>query len=374
MSLTKDRYTSLDVLRGLTIALMIIVNTPGSWSTIYEPFEHSAWHGFTITDLVFPTFLFVVGNSMSFSLKKYTTDHSSFIRKLVIRSLLIFFIGVFLNAFPFIFRSETGNWQFINLQDVRIPGVLQRIALCYFIAGLLIHFLKTRSVLVVSAILLLGYWAVMYFFGDAGDPYALEHNAELKLDLAIFRPENIYHGYGIPFDPEGILSTIPAVVNVIAGYFTGLFIQRSKSKNQLFLTLLIAGILACIVAKVWDIWFPINKPIWTSSYVIYTVGWDLLILSFLILIIELLHFKKWTYFFEVFGRNPLFIYILSGIIITVFGLIPLGDSSLQGYIYTNAFLSWLTPYNASLLFAISYMLLLWLIGWFMDRKSIYIKV
>jgi len=370
----KNRYISLDVLRGLTIALMIMVNTPGDWNNIYAQFEHSVWHGFTITDLVFPTFLFVVGNAMSFSIKKIQDRDSTYLLKLFKRSFIIFIIGLALNAFPFFYRAESGNWEIINFWDVRFFGVLQRIAFCYLTAGLLVKYLNVRNISIIGGFLLLLYWGLMYFFGDSVDPYSLTGNASLKLDLAIFRPENLYHGFGIPFDPEGFLSTIPAIVNVLAGYLVGLYIQKTKNRSKAFYALLVMGLVALILAQVWDIWFPINKPIWTSSYVIYSTGWDLVVLSMLILFIEILNFKKWIYFFIVFGRNPLFIYILSGIIIGLFDLIHINGESLQMIIYDNLFLSWLDPINASLLFAVFYMLLLWLIALIMDRKQIYIKV
>ncbi|AVR45134.1 DUF5009 domain-containing protein [Christiangramia fulva] len=375
MTNVKERYLALDILRGLTIALMIVVNTPGSWETIYGPFEHSAWHGFTITDLVFPTFLFVIGNAMSFSLRKYEAKgESAFLKKLFKRTLIIFLIGLFLNGFPFIYRDAQEGWQLMNFADIRIMGVLQRIALCYMFAGLLIRYLKIKPVLIIGAALLLIYWWLMYYFGDPGDPYSLKGNAELKLDLFFFDPENLYHGYGIPFDPEGLLSTIPAIVNVIGGYVAGIFIQKSGNNFTTVWKLALGGIVLLAVALIWDPAFPINKPIWTSSYVLYTIGWDLLILGALIFITEVLNFKKGAYFFEVFGRNPLFIYILSGIIIEIIGLIHIGGESLKVIIYENLFLSWLSALNASLLFAICYMLLLWLIALWMDKRSIYIKV
>lgn len=371
----KERYLALDILRGLTIALMIIVNTPGSWDTIYAPFMHSAWHGFTITDLVFPTFLFVIGNAMSFSFRKFESrGESAFLIKLFKRSFLIFIIGLFLNAFPFVYKGISGEWHLIDFEKIRIMGVLQRIAICYMLAGLLIRYLNIKSLTGIGALLLLIYWGVMYYFGDPVDPYSLQGNAALKLDLLIFSPENLYHGFGIPFDPEGLLSSIPGIVNIIGGYLAGIFIQRSGNKFPTVWKLTLIGVVLIGVSLIWDIYFPINKPIWSSSYVVYTIAWDLIILAALILITEILHFKKGAYFFEVFGRNPLFIYILSGLIIVILGLIPIQDTNLKTIIYQNVFLSNFNPYNASLAFAICYMLLLWMIGLWMDKKSIYVKV
>jgi len=371
----KQRYLALDVLRGLTIALMILVNTPGSWSTIYAPFRHAAWHGFTITDLVFPAFLFAVGNAMSFSLKKYSSrGNSEFYKKILKRTFLIFLIGLFLNAFPFVYRDASGDFVLMNFQDMRIMGVLQRIALCYFFAAFIIHFLKIKASIIFSVFVLLGYWAIMFFFGEGEDPYSLTGNAALKFDLIFLRPENLYKGYGIPFDPEGLLSTLPAIVNVIAGYVAGVFIQKSGNTISTIWKLTAAGLILVVLAQIWDIWFPINKPIWTSSYVLLSVGWVMVILAALILIVEIFNIKKWTYFFEVFGRNPLFIYVLSGLVVMLMNIILINGVGSKTYIYNNYFLSWLTDYNASLLFATCYMLLMWLIGYFLDKRKIYIKV
>ncbi|HSP82255.1 MAG TPA: hypothetical protein VLN72_00830 [Gillisia sp.] len=371
----KERFLALDVLRGLTIALMILVNTPGSWSTIYAPFRHAAWHGFTITDLVFPSFLFAVGNAMSFSLKKYALQgNSTFLKKVFKRTILIFAVGLFLSAFPFVYRDGNGELVLKNLQNMRIMGVLQRIALCYFLAALIIHYFKLKASLILSVVILIFYWAVMYFFGNPEDPYNLTGNAALKFDLAVFRPENLWKGFGIPFDPEGLLSTLPAIVNVIAGYAAGVFIQKSGNTFTTIWKLTAAGLLLVIAAQVWNIWFPINKPLWTSSYVLLSTGWVMVLLAALILVIEVWRFKAWTYFFEVFGRNPLFIFVLSGLVVMLMNIILINGIASKTYIYNNFFLSWLSSYNASLLFATCYMVFMWLIGYIMDKRNIYIKV
>ena len=371
---SRERYQALDVLRGMTIALMILVNTPGSWSTIYAPFKHAAWHGFTITDLVFPTFLFVVGNAMSFSMKKFKNQDSSvFLKKVFKRTILIFLIGLFLNAFPFFHWAE-GKLVLNDLSSLRIMGVLQRIALCYLFASLIVRYVGIKGSVVIGTGLLLAYWGILWFFGDPANPFGLEGNAALKFDLFFIPAENLYQGFGIPFDPEGLSSTLPAIVNVLAGYVAGIFIQRSGNSYPTIIWLAVVGVVFLLIAKIWDIVFPINKPIWTSSYVVLTIGWDLVLISGLIWIIEILKFKKWTYFFEAFGRNPLFIYALSGMIIALLSIIFVNGESLKAIIYENAFLSWLSDYNASLLFAISYVFLLWVIGYWMDKKKIYIKV
>lgn len=369
-----SRYLSLDVLRGLTVALMIVVNSPGDWGAIYPPFRHAQWHGFTITDLVFPTFLFVVGNAMSFSLKKLKeAGDAAFLKKVFIRTLIIFGIGLFLNYFPFI-EYNNGELVFKNILNLRIWGVLQRIAVCYFFGSLIVYYFNTRVTIFISTVILLAYWAVLYYFGIPGNPYSLEGNAVAFVDLALLPAQNLYHGFGISFDPEGLLSTFPAVVNVILGFLAGKFIKKYGNNTSTVVKLAAAGILLLTIAQVWNTAFPINKPIWTSSYVLYTVGWDLLVIAVLMLVIEIFSVKKWTCFFEVFGKNPLFIYALSIMLIKFIYLIKIDGVSLGIIIYNFLFVSWLEDKNASLLFALTYMLLLWAIGYAMDKRKIYIKV
>lgn len=371
----QERYLSLDVLRGLTIALMIVVNTPGDWSNVFSPLLHADWHGFTITDLVFPTFLFVVGNAMSFSMKKMEKmSQGAFLKKVFKRAALIFLIGWGLNAFPFFETNETGGVSMIDWSAVRLLGVLQRIALCYLIASLVLYYIGKRGAIIFSILSLLGYWGVLYFFGNPEDPYSLEGNAALKLDLWLIGAKNLYTGEGIPFDPEGVLSTWPSVVNVIAGFLAGKFIQQIGNNKRTVKALLLAGLIAVGFSVIWDLAFPINKKIWTSSYVLLTVGLDLIVLGFLVLIIEVQKFNKWTYPLEVFGRNPLILYIFAWLVIDIMYTIPVGENSLKGAIYSGLFTSWLGPKTASFLFAIAYMSLIWCIGYVMDKRKIYIKV
>ena len=370
---SSQRYLALDVLRGLTVALMILVNTPGSWGAIYAPFKHAPWHGFTLTDLVFPTFLFVVGNAMSFSMRKFRSQPEQyFLKKVIKRSALIFLIGLFLSAFPFVYR-EGGELFLKDLTQMRVMGVLQRIALCYLFASLMLRYLGTRANIVISVLILFLYWLIMYLFGAAGEPFSREGNAALKFDLLVFPPENLWSGFGFPFDPEGLLSTFPAIVNVVAGYLAGKFIQGSGNNMKTVIRLFLAGIAFVLLGEFWDLYFPINKPLWTSSYVLLTIGWDLVLISCLIWLTEVFGFRR-TYFFEVFGKNPLFIYVLSGLIVMILNVILIEGMTLKSWLYRKIYLSWLTDYNASLGFAISYVILLWVIGYWLDKKKIYIKV
>ncbi|SOD12493.1 acyltransferase family protein [Pedobacter xixiisoli] len=370
----QNRYLSLDVLRGLTVALMIVVNTPGDWSNIYAPLKHSDWHGFTSTDWVFPTFLFVVGNALSFSINKMgQMSASRFLSKVFKRTSIIFLIGLFLNGFPF-FHYEEDKIVFNNLLDIRLWGVLQRIAVCYCLASLMVYFFKKTTVVVSSIAILFGYWAILYFFGDQPDPYSLEGNAIGKVDLAYLPAKNIYKHYPIPFDPLGLLSTLPAIVNVIAGYFTGLFIQKNGNNLSSVWRLTIAGVAIVFISMLWDVYFPINKPLWTSSYVLCSLGYDLIIIALLMLLIEIWQMKNWVYFFEVFGKNPLFIYVLAWLVISAMAVIRIDGKPLKGIVYKAGFADWLTPINASLWFAVVYMLAMWVVGIILDKKKVYVKV
>ncbi|MBS1681494.1 MAG: DUF5009 domain-containing protein [Bacteroidetes bacterium] len=365
-----ERYLSVDVLRGLTVTLMIIVNTPGNWDTTFAPLLHANWHGFTPTDLVFPTFLFVVGNAMSFSLEKYAAQGTTpFMLKIFKRTALIFLLGFLMYWFPFV-HQENGNLVFNSISNTRIMGVLQRIALGYCIASLILFYWKDRGALWFSAIALLGYWLILYSFGD----YTLEGNAGLKLDKLILGDNHLYHGEGIAFDPEGILSTLPSIVNVIAGYLTGKFIQKKGNSFETIGTLMVYGALLLLAALTWNMVFPINKKLWTSSFVLYTTGLDLLILPILIFIIDIKKVNKWTYFFEVFGRNTLFVYILSETAIIFLWIFTINGVSIVRWLYETIYSPLAGAYLGSLLFAITWTLICWLVGYALDKKKIYIKV
>lgn len=375
MAETQARYLALDVFRGMTICFMIIVNCPGSWEHVYGPLLHADWHGFTPTDLVFPSFLFAVGNAMAFVMHKYEQQPGSvFWTKILKRTIIIFLLGYLMYWFPFFQEAEGGGLELKPISHTRIPGVLQRIALCYFFASIIVHYGSKKFAFWFSVFALFAYWAISWVFGDAGDPYSLTGNAGLKLDLFLLGENHLYHGEGVAFDPEGLLSTLPSIVNVIAGYFAGDFLRRNGNNYESIAKLMIAGAVLLLFAFIWDLAFPINKKIWTSSFALLTIGLDLLILPILIYIIEIYNRRKWTYFFVVFGRNPLFIYLLADVLLTTMIMIPVGDTHLQNWLYTKVFGSLAGPVLASFLFAFFYMLLNWVVGYFMDRKRIYIKV
>ena len=370
MSLSSNRYLSLDVFRGMDVALMIVVNSLGSSNT-YGPLLHAGWNGFTLTDLVFPTFLFVVGNSMSFSMARYESMGDAAVWKKVLkRSAIIFLLGYLGYWFPFVELNEAGQWVMRPISETRIFGVLQRIALCYLFASIIIHYFKVSGALWFSVFALIGYRIILALFGDL----TMLGNAGSKLDVWLVGEAHLYQGEGVAFDPEGLLSTLPAIVNVIAGYVAGVFLQRNGQTFETLAKLLMAGALLVVLGIWWDLLFPINKKLWTSSYVLLTVGIDLVILAFLVFIVDMLQQKQWTYFFEVFGRNTLFIYLLSEIFVVLMWTFSAGDLPLYDWIFQNFFQSWAGEYNGSVLFALWVMLTCWAIGYLLDKRKIYIKV
>src|SRR3569833_2268610 len=289
MAEASPRFLSLDVFRGMTICFMIIVNTTGS-NGAFWPLNHAAWHGFPPTDLVFPSFLFAVGYAMSFTMKKYQQmGNSAVLGKIFKRTLLIFLIGYLMYWFPF-FDNQNGHWTLRPISHTRVLGVLQRIALSYCFASLMVHYLSKRAVYVVSGILLLGYWVILLVWGDPSNPLGMLTNAGTYLDKWILGDSHLYHGEGVAFDPEGILSTIPSIVNVVIGYYAGKFIQEKGKVYETVSRLMLTGCLFIFIAICWDAALPINKKLWTSSFVFITTGIDLVIISFLIYIVEI---REW---------------------------------------------------------------------------------
>lgn len=244
MNVQSQRFLSLDVFRGMTICFMIIVNTPGAGAAAYAPLNHAAWHGFTPTDLVFPSFLFAVGNAMSFSLGKYRQiSNASFLQKVFKRTLLIFLLGFLMYWFPFFRLDDSGHITGAPFSHTRVMGVLQRIALSYFFASLLIHYFSTRKVIIISVLLLVGYWIILLVFGDSSDPYSMLGNAGTYLDKFLLGDDHLYHGEGVAFDPEGILSTMTAIVNVVVGYYAGKFIKDKGKGYEPISKLMLTGAL-----------------------------------------------------------------------------------------------------------------------------------
>jgi predicted acyltransferase len=382
----KQRYYSLDVFRGATVAFMILVNNPGNWQHIFSPLEHAKWHGLTPTDLVFPFFLFAVGNAVAFVMPRLQeAGDSAFWRKVVTRTLLIFAIAIFLNWFPFFqwqgdeLVAKGWTWTRANgdLAGIRIPGVLQRIALCYFFGSVIIYYAKPRGAMYIGIALLLLYW-ILCLIGNPSDPYSLQGWFGTAIDINLMGAEHIYHGENVAFDPEGLMSTIPAIVQVIIGFLVGDYLRR-KGGESLYQTLTVLFVAAAVLlfcAYWWDLTFPINKKIWTSSFVLVTSGLATLLLSCLVYFIEIKNYKgKWSSFFEVFGKNALFIYALSGLIPKLLVMIHFSGTNAWSWYYEHVTSKFPGPPEiGSLLFAISFVLLLWAIAYWMNKKKIYIKV
>ena len=378
MTSLKERFTALDVFRGMTICFMIIVNNPGSGAIPYPPLEHATWHGFTPTDLVFPSFLFAVGNAMSFSLKKYEQiGNAAFLKKVIKRTILIFLIGYLMYWFPFFGLNSAREIISAPIANTRIMGVLQRIALCYFFGSLLVHYFSTKKVIIISIVLLIGYWILLLAFGDQSQPLSMMGNAGLYLDKFLMGNDHLYHGERIPFDPEGWLSTLPAIVNVVIGFFAGKFIQDKGKTFECLSKLMLVGALFIFIALCWNISFPINKKLWTSPFVLLTCGLDLVIISALIYILEMRKWNpiRWSGFFQIFGKNPLFIYVLSELLYVVLVMLYVGQKeNVYNYINRTIFQSIAPGAFGSLVFAICYMLVCWSIGWWLNKRKIYVKV
>ena len=372
---SQQRNVALDVFRGMTVCFMIIVNTPGDDATTFSPLHHAAWNGFTPTDLVFPSFLFAVGNAMSFVMNKWNSmPTQNVVWKILKRTAIIFLLGYLMYWFPFFRLDKAHNIIASPIGETRIMGVLQRIALCYGIASLMIYFLKIRTTIIICVLMLFLYWIILYWFGDPSQPLSMLGNAGYKLDVWLMGENHMYHGEGVAFDPEGWLSTLPAISNVVGGYIVGKWIQKKGNNYESITKLLLAGFALMVCGYFWDLLLPINKKLWTSSYVVYTIGIDCVIISLLIYIIQIQHKIKWSTFFQVFGKNTLFIYLLSELLVTALFIIPAGaNSNVLRWSYQNIF-SHAGGYLGSLLFAISYMMICWLVGYWLYKKKVYIKV
>jgi len=392
-----QRYHSLDVFRGATVALMILVNNPGSWSYIYPPLDHAVWHGCTPTDLVFPFFLFAVGNAMAFVMPRFEKEGTSFfLKKVMKRTLLIFLIGLLLNWSPFFMYSNNHlvakGWTWLgsnqSVQGIRIMGVLQRIALCYCFASLIVYFFKTKGAFFISCLLLLIYWMLCLFLGNLADPFSLSGYFGTAVDLKVLGVPHVYKGEGVPFDPEGLMGTMSATAQVVFGYLVGQYIQQKGKSFEMLANLMIAGVVLVMAGYCWDMVFPVNKKIWTSSYAVYTSGLAIITLSVFIYLLEFRQAKgTWSKFFDVFGKNPLFIFVLSGFLPRLLALIRINDHLdpktgkpvylppfgwFYEHVCKNVFTSDLRV--GSLLYALIMIAFYWLIVYILDKRKIYIKV
>jgi predicted acyltransferase len=372
---THIRFPTLDVFRGLAVFLMIVVNTQGSQAPPFSLLQHAKWNGCTLADLVFPSFLFAVGNAMAFTAKKMEgKSNREVLGKIARRTLLIFLIGFLLAWYPFVNWDSENHLTIRPLGETRILAVLQRIALVYGLSALLIRFLSVKSIRTGCVVLLAGYWAILYFAGDPPSPYSISGNAVRKLDLMILGPQHMYREQGIAFDPEGLLSTLPALVNTLAGYLAGRYIIKEGKTYKTFAVLLIAGNLLLLAALCWSPFLPVNKKLWTSSFVLLTTAIDLIVVALLFYLIEIKQWKKGLYFFMVFGRNPLFIYVLSNLLGVFFLLRVAPGHNLIDWV-NAVFFQRLAPGPwGCLLFSLAFTLICWSIGWLLDRRHIFIRL
>lgn len=360
-----QRLLSLDIFRGMTIFFMIVVNTPGTWEYVYAPLRHAPWDGCTPTDLVFPFFMFIVGVSMSISYANSMQKGLAFWRKKAVsRGLTIVLIGILLNWFPFFTKS---------IADLRIFGVLQRIGLSFLVAALLITIVRKSTLWWLVAALLIGYAGILLLAGDGA--LTLEGNLVRTVDLWLLGESHVYKGYGIPFDPEGLLSTIPAVGTVLLGYLCGLQVQNQPTKEQLIKWLLTTGPTLVVVAILLHVvGLPINKPIWSSSYVLLTAGLAMIFLALLVWVIDVREWTSWTTVFKAFGMNPLVSYVLSGLFVKTALLIDLSGENAYQWMYSHVFQPGFGNYLGSFLFAITYTMFIWFFAWLLYRKGTIIKV
>jgi len=370
----QNRLLSLDVFRGMTIAGMVLVNNPGTWSAIYAPLKHAEWHGATPTDYIFPFFLFIVGIAIPLALGKRVEQggiRKDVYLKIFRRFAIIFLLGLFLAAFPF-----------FDFSTLRIPGVLQRIAVCYLIASLIFIHTNWKQQTIIAIVLLFVYWALMTLIPVPGcevttiDDKAC--NLAAYIDRLIFGENHIWRSAKV-FDPEGILSTIPAISTTFSGVLTGVWLKTKRTDLEKVSGMFFFGIVLTALGWCWHSFFPMNKALWTSSYVVYMSGLALCFLGFCYWLIDIKDYKKWTKPFVIFGVNALALFVFSGLLARLLGVIKVTgvegkEISLQKWLFDSIFLPFASPINASLMYAVSYIFLWLFLMWLLYRKRIYIKV
>jgi predicted acyltransferase len=384
----KQRLLSLDILRGITISGMILVNNPGSWSSIYAPLRHAEWNGLTPTDLVFPFFMYIMGVSMFISLKKFDFKPSSAtIWKIVKRTIVIFLIGIGIAWLSLSFRTyrslESEGLGFFsrflkaisNFENLRILGVLQRLALSYGFAALIVILVKHKWLPYLISGGLLGYFLILVF----GNGFVLsEDNIISVIDRALFGVTHLYTDSGVKLDPEGLLSTLPSICHVLIGFLCGKVIITAQDNSERMLKLFTIG--ACLTFSGFLLAYgcPINKKIWSPTFVLVCCGLASTLLSLLILLIDVRQKKRWSVFFESFGVNPLFCYVLAALLSIILGNIRFaygdGQVSVLGFVYQGIMKPVFGNYLGSLAYAILFVLLNWSIGHILYKKRIYIKI
>ncbi|HEY1130765.1 MAG TPA: heparan-alpha-glucosaminide N-acetyltransferase domain-containing protein [Roseateles sp.] len=360
------RSLALDVFRGATLALMIVVNMSISETLSYGPLLHAPWHGLTLTDLVFPSFLFAVGNALALTLPGYRSlGTEAVLARIARRGVLLFLLGVFVSNFPF-GTLAGGGWTWLPTEKLRILGVLQRIALCWAGAALLLHFCRPRTVVVGVAACLLAHGFALQFGGDL----SLAGNAARRLDLWLLGATHLYGGEGLPYEPEGLLGTLPSLVNVLAGYAAGEWLRRGGRLGSL----LAAGALALAAALLWAGWQPVNKKLWTGSYALLCIGVDLLLLAALS---ELLDRRGWRFGtapFVALGRNTLFIYLLAEVVMALLWTLRLGGQPAFEWIFAHVFQSWAGSKPGSLAFALALLACCTALALWMQQRRWFVRV
>jgi predicted acyltransferase len=374
------RLTSLDVFRGITIAAMILVNMAGVSDDVYPPLAHADWQGCTPTDLVFPFFLFIIGVAMTFSLSKYTEGNkptSAVYWRIFRRAGILFALGLLLNGF-----WNQGVWTF-DLNSIRFMGVLQRISITYLLASLIVLNLPRKGQWILAALLLIGYWLAMMYVTvpDYGaGVLTREGNFGAYVDRLIIPKAHLYKGDGFKFmgDPEGLFSSIPAIASVLAGYFTGQWIRSQPVQSRTSIGLGLFGVGCLIIGWAWGWTFPINKKLWTSSYVVFTSGWALVLLAVCYELIEVRLIRRWSKPWEIMGLNAIALFVPSVLLIKILVKTTIGTGkdapSTYNWIAENFFASWAGALNGSLLFALVTVLLWWAVGVLMYRKRWFLKV
>ena len=381
-----QRILALDILRGITIAGMILVNNPGMWGKIYAPLEHAQWNGLTPTDLVFPFFMFIMGISTFISLRKYNFEASgSAIRKILKRTILLYLVGLGiawysltmrnfnseeLTGLPFFQRLGQSMW---NFDEIRILGVIPRLAICYGAASIIALTMKHKYIPYLIAVLLIGYFILLL----AGNGFAYDRTNILSIvDYKILGEAHMYNDNGI--EPEGILSTIPAIAHVLLGFYIGKIMMETKDIHEKIERLFIFGAILTFCGFLLSYGCPINKKIWSPTFVLTTCGLGSTLLALLIWIIDVKGQKKWSRFFEAFGINPLFMYVLGAVLSIIIGNIMVyagGKTiSLKGYIYNNLLQPVFGDYPASLVYALLFVGFNWIFGYYLYKKKIYIKL
>lgn len=364
------RIKSLDILRGITVILMIIVNNPGSWDNTFACLKHAAWNGFTITDFVFPSFLFIVGASVWFAFRKYNHSlNANATIKIFKRGILIYVVGILLSIFPF---YDFNNGEAIDFNTIRFIGVLPRIGLVYIIGSLLVLCLKSyRNIGIASVLILVSYTLMVYIFGND----TLEGYFGTKIDVMILGETHIYHGYGIPFEPEGLMSTLTSIVTMMLGYISSMIITAKRELIDNIKSLITLGGIMLLTGITLDYFIPINKSIWSASYVIYASGISMILWGVMSYWYDVKKQNSGEAIFNVFGTNALFTYILADLIVITLNIkyLRINDMSIYEHIY-SALSNFTTGNIASLLSAITLVFICWLFTFPLYKNKIYIKL